>query len=221
MITKRYWLWLSISLITVILTIMALWRSQAAGETALAQEGGGETSSNGDSIQEILQSQPAGDTVIVTSEAIGPQSDNSGIEVIPSAAFRHDGNNANGWVHWFANGYLRNNSSQFACFMAPTYPPAGATLTRFSVAMRDNHATEDLGVGLYRVPLTNSGPSELLAATTPVGLNSPNVVEASDITIEPGKTVVSHSYAYYVAFCFRPDTSTAILFYGARLFYTP
>lgn len=219
MTSKRYWLWLSLSILTVAVTITTLTLLKGAGKTALAQEG----NSNFEELQEAIENQPPGDTVITSGEAgqFGPQSDGSGIEVISSAAFRNDGDNPNGWVHWFANGYLRNNSSQLACFMAPTYPPAGATLTRFSITMRDANGAEDLGVVLYRVPLANSGPSEVLAVAFPQNLNNPNVIEASDLTIEPGKALVSNAYAYYAAFCFPGSTSQTILFYGARLFYNP
>ena len=159
--------------------------------------------------------------VVTNSEGSdrGLQSDNSGIEVVPISAFRHDGNNANGWFHDFVGGHIRNTSSELACFMAPTYPPEGATLTQFRFSLLDDSATNDLAVDLRRVRLA-TGSADKVAGGAFI-LDGPTALELSDNTMEPGTALVSHEYAYYVTLCFAADTSTDILFYGARLFYDP
>jgi hypothetical protein len=185
--------------------------------TVLAQGGGD------DGNYEAIRNRDPGDVKVVPSADggdIGPQSDGSGVEVVPIAAFKHDGNNANGWFHSFFGGYIQNNSSEYVCIMAPTYPPDGATLTEFRFSLVDDSASSDLYVWLDRVRLTTGGV-ETIAGGALAGHDSSTPTEAFDNTLTPGTQVVSKAYAYYVDFCFEPDTDTEILFYGARLFYTP
>ena len=189
--------------------------------TVLAQ-GGDDDGQTGTSNYEVIGNRVPDDLEVAPAEEgdIGPQSDGSGVEVVPIAAFKHDGNNANGWFHSFSDGYIRNTSSDFACFMAPTYPPDGATLTQFRFSLMDDSASSDLSVWLDRVNLT-TGAVETIAGGALTGRNNSTPTEALDSTMAPGTAVVSKDYAYYVDLCFDADTDTEILLYGARLFYTP
>jgi hypothetical protein len=199
----------------IVLASLLLLRPEAV--TVLAQ-GGGDKGNN-----EVMRNRGPGDVEVVPPTdggGVGPQSDNSGVEVVPIAAFRHDGDNANGWFHSFAGGYIRNSSSDFVCFAAPTYPPDGASLTQFRFSLMDDSASSDLYVWLDRVHLA-TGSVETIAGGALTGRNNSIPTEVVDNTLTPGTEIVSKDYAYYVDFCFEPDTDVEILFYGARLLYTP
>jgi hypothetical protein len=205
----------------IVLSSLLLLKSQA--NPVLAQGGGEDTQ---DSNYQAMQDQPPEELILASVEAgggegdIGPQSDNSGVEVVPIGAFRHDGNNANGWFHSFAGGSINNSSSSFACFMAPTYPPGGATLTQFRFSLTDDSPTSDLTVLLRRVRLT-TGVVDIIAGGVVTGRDNPAAIEAVDNTMAPGTAVVSKDYAYYVTLCIDANTGIEIRLYGARLFYTP
>jgi hypothetical protein len=196
-------------------------------DLALAQEGA--DGGTGESIKyiEFIQSgqteQEVGGTTVTPPEIasdgslIQPQSDDSGVEVVPIGAFRHNGDNANDWFHSFWNNYIRNDSGSQACLMAPTYPPDGANLTHFLISFKDDSATYNFDqITLRRLNLTTGSVNTLAGGS--FGWNAPNPVEAYWV-ISSG-TTVSKDYAYYVTLCFEPNSSTGVLFYGARLFYT-
>jgi hypothetical protein len=124
-----------------------------------------------------------------------------------------------GWFNLFSGGYIRNNSTGGSCFMAPTYPPDGATLTQLRISILDQSASDLLFVDLRRVSLA-TGAVDLVAGGTSVPWNDPTAVELFT-GIAPGTEVVSSAYAYYVDLCFPASSGTDILFYGSRLFYTP
>jgi hypothetical protein len=162
---------------------------------------------------------PATSGFVLIEEDISSQSDGSGIEVISNGAFRNDGDSVDGWFNLFSEGYIRNEDPNAgACFMAPTYPPNGATLTQFRISILDQSPGGDIFAEFKRVRLT-TGAVDLIAGG-PVPYNDPSPIEL--VTgIAPGTAVVSNAYAYYVDLCFPANSSTDILFYGARLFYTP
>jgi hypothetical protein len=207
-------------LITVILTeLAALLLLKPAVYTALAQEGG--SSGNKISNNENVNGTTSAFLVASVEEStIGTQSDGSGIEVISNGAFRNDGDNVDGWFNFFAEGYISNDSLSGACFMAPTYPPNGATLTQFRISILDQNANSDFSfIELNRVRLA-TGVVEVIAGGN-VPYNDPTPVELIDISMTPGTALVSSAYAYYVDLCFPGGSGTDILLYGARLFYTP
>jgi hypothetical protein len=212
-----------IVLIMIILTLLATLSYLKLGSgTALAQEGdqgGANKSSNYEAVQAI-KSQVPNDVAIVEEGNIDPQSDGSGIEVVPIAAFKNDGDSGNGWFHSFSGGYIENQSSNLVCFIAPTYPPNGATLTGFRFSLTDDSPTNDLFVFLERVRLT-TGVVDTIAGGSLAGRDNPTAVEAVDNSMAPGTAVVSNAYAYYVDLCFDANTGPEIHLYGARVFYTP
>ncbi len=231
--TRSQNLALIILMATVTVAVLAsLLLLKSGAGMALAQgrtnDGKNETS-NYEAMQEAIKGLDLSGIIVTPLEtppvgepgegAIGPQSDGSGIEVVPIAAFKHDGNNANDWFHDFAGGYIRNKSSNAPCLMAPAYPPDSATLTAFSFSLVDDSASSNLGVVLRRVRLATGVVDEIAGAQA--ALDSSTPVEVKDSTIESGKQVVSSAYAYYVILCFPSDTYMDIRLYGARLFYTP
>jgi hypothetical protein len=165
---------------------------------------------------------PGGDFVVPPPGDIGPQSDGSGFEVVPIGAFRNDGDNPDGWIHYFFYGYIRNNGSDYACFMAPTYPPEGAELTRFFISFKDQSTTIDFyRFNLHRVALA-TGDVQIVAGQDPGTINwyYPNPTEGY-YSVPSSMRTVTKDYAYYVDLCFEPDSDTDILLYGVRLEYTP
>lgn len=231
--TRSHNLALIILIVTVTVAVLAsLLLLESGAGLALAQGGasdGKHEMSNYEAMQEVIKGLDLSGIIVTPLDtssvgepgegAIGPQSDGSGVEVVPIAAFKHDGNTANDWFHYFAGGYIRNDSSDTPCLMAPAYPPDGATLTAFSFSLVDDSASNELPVVLRRVRLA-TGVVDTLAGGYAV-LDSSTPVEVKDSTIESGKQVVSSAYGYYVTLCFPPDTYMDILLYGARLFYTP
>lgn len=200
-------------------------------QTVLAQSGGTDDAKMGNAAawQQAVKSgnvtmldASAFTPVTIADETIGPQSDGSGIEVMSNGAFRNDGDSVDGWFNLFSGGYIQNNGSNAACFMAPVYPPNGATLTQFRLSLLDQSSDKNLQfLRLHRVRLA-TGAVNLVAGGGPVSWNSPTAIELYFTGgITPGTEVVSNAYAYYVDLCFDPASSTDILFYGARLFYTP
>jgi hypothetical protein len=186
--------------------------------TALAQEGTNE-SSNFD-IGQAQKTRGPNNVLVAQESDISPQSDGSGTEVVPIAAFRNDGDSGNGWFNLFSGGYIENQSSGFICFMAPIYPPDGATLTQFRFTFRDDNAANDLYVFLDRVNLT-TGSIETPAGGAVSGYDNPTPTEAFSTVVDPDLAIVSNAYAYYVDTCMPGGVSSEIRLYGARLFYTP
>ena len=185
-------------------------------DTAQAQ-GGGDSSNKKSNYEALAQGAPVAAFAPIEESEIDPLSDGSGIEVISNGAFRNDGDSVDGWFNSFFGGYIRNNSAGGSCFMAPTYPPDGATLTQISISILDQSAS-DMFVELRRVNLATGAVDFLAGGTVP--RNSSTAIELFAV-IAPGTQVVSSAYAYYVDLCFPAGSGTDILFYGSRLFYTP
>ncbi len=217
-VSSKKWVLIILIVIAMSMALISLLFFKVEAVPVLAQ-GGDDNGTN--TIDSEVLSDPNLSPVVTDSESdINSQSDGSGIEVVPISAFRHDGNNANGWFHNFLEGYIRNTSSEMACFMAPTYPPDGATLTEFRFSLLDDSATEDLFAHLRRVRLA-TGSADVVAGGALINLDDPTAIEIFDDTMEPGTAIVNNEYAYYVTLCFAADTATDILFYGDRVFYDP
>ncbi|MCB0168861.1 MAG: hypothetical protein KDI79_31830 [Anaerolineae bacterium] len=150
---------------------------------------------------------------------IGPLSDGSGVEVIPIGAFRNDGNNVDGWFNLFSGGYIQNAGSQGACFMAPTYPPNGSTLTGIGISLLDKSSDKNLFFAELKRVRLNTGVVDKLAGGD-INWNDPNPVELF-APIASGTAAVSNAYAYYFHLCFPANSGVDISLYGATLFYTP
>lgn len=217
------------NLLLVVLAIVLMaelatlvWLKPPAG-AALAQGGdaGGQKRGNAVVRQEASIS-PVEFAPVAAQGDLGPQSDGSGFEVMSNGAFRNDGDSVDGWRNLFSGGFIHNNGPDPACFMAPVYPPNGATLTEFRFSILDKSAKNLLFVQLHRVRLA-TGTVDLVSGSGPINWNNPNASELffQNPKIVPGTERVSNAYAYYVDLCFDGGTGTDILFYGARLFYTP
>jgi hypothetical protein len=216
-------------LVVLIVVLMAelatlVWLKPPAG-AALAQTGdaGGQKRGNAVVRQEASIS-PVEFAPVAAQGDLGPQSDGSGVEVMSNGAFRNDGDSVDGWRNLFSGGFIHNNSPDPACFMAPVYPPNGATLTEFRFSILDKSAAKNLlFVRLHRVRLATGTVDVVSGGALTQVLNNPNALELffQNPKIVPGTERVSNAYAYYVDLCFDGGTGTDILFYGARLFYTP
>jgi hypothetical protein len=223
--TRGQKLLLIILIMVAALSVMASWLlfKPEAG-TALAQ-GGGEgdkKTNNYEAWQEAARSRDssAPTAFVALSEGgdIGPQSDGSGVEVLSMGAFKNDGDSVDSWFNYFLGGFFRNDGDQYACFMAPTYPPDGATLTQVRMSILDQSASSDISFAeLKRVKLTTGVVDYMAGGNVP--WNDPSPVELM-AGIAVGTEVVSNDYAYYFHLCFPPSSGADVLFYGARLFYT-
>lgn len=212
---------------TTVLVLSSMFLFKPDGGTVSAQEGGGpgKKVSNLDAWQGQVTEPAPGEAVasayqpVSDDSGISPQSDGSGIEVIPIGAFKNDGDNVDGWFNSFSGGYIRNDGPLVACFMAPAYPPLDSTLTQIRISLLDNNANLNLFFAeLKRINLVNGTVNKLAGGT--VVWNDPNPVELFE-NISPNLAAVSSSYAYYFHLCFPANSGTSIQFYGARLFYTP
>ncbi len=209
--------------VTTLTVLAALFFLKPPAGSALAQEGdNGETKATNQEATRNQNRNVVAATPVDASaeeEGIGPQSDGSGIEVVPIAAFRNNGDSGNGWFHDFNLGFIENQSSNLVCFMAPTYPPNGSTLTQFRFSVLDDSASSDLSVFLNRVGLA-TGQFELVIGGVLTNRDNSTPTEAF-INIPSGVAGVSSAYAYYVDFCFPANSGMEMRLYGARLFYNP
>ena len=217
---RKFSIWIVV--LVAIFTILAgLLLLKPENGPVLAQGGG--DSDEGSSLLETIQDSDLGEAVVVPAGGdIGSQSDDSGIEVVPIGAFRHDGDNAAGFVHDLPGGYIYNESASLMCFSAPAYLPEGATVTELHWTFLDDSAAEDLAMFLFRVQNTNtaSNGSQLMVGATVSPWDNPGVFEAvyNGAISNP---VISHDYSYYLYFCFQASTGLEMRLYGARVFYTP
>lgn len=209
--------------VIIVVTAFAIWLLvEPSSGIVLAQGGKGENPNA--ALQEFLANQDLNNTIVTPFDgdsgftSIGTQSDGSGVEVVPTGAFRHNGDNPNGYRHYFAGGYLRTSTNTEVCFMAPTYPPIGTEVTSFAAAILDNDATANIPVALFRVPLANTSGAEGMAGVISAGQNASSVV-LTDNTIVGGTELVTDAYAYFVAVCIPDNADFTILFYGAGLGY--
>jgi hypothetical protein len=142
----------------------------------------------------------------------------SGIEAIPSAAFRHDGDRADEFHFDFGTGFVGNRGDQSVCLVAPLSPPTGATLNQLRASIFDSSDDSDLQLQLYRLELA-TGNTGLLATVTSTGTAALPSTGEQFAAIPP--SVVNSRYSYYLSTCFEPDTALEVALFGARLSYTP
>lgn len=155
----------------------------------------------------------------IQDSSIDPQSTNSGTEVIPTSAFRHDGTNGNGFRFWPYSGYLRNRSSSLMCLSAPVYVPDGVTMTRFSMYFVDD-SPSDIEARLYRKNHAfPTSTAELISSMFFSGIDESTIFVGWDDTFEPGTETVSNNYGYSIAFCFDANTSLDQRIYGFSVDY--
>jgi hypothetical protein len=142
----------------------------------------------------------------------------SNVEVIPAAAFRPNGPQADQPYFDFGAGFVRNRSEEQLCLLAPLSPPAGATLTELRASLFDNSDDKSLQLQLHRLRLA-TGQTDLLATLTSTGTaTSP---ASSETVPAPLSVGVAENDSYYLSACFEAENPFKLALIGARLFYTP
>lgn len=141
----------------------------------------------------------------------------SSVYVLPSADFRSDGADPDGFFFWFGGGHIMGKDDQTSgtCLMAPVYLPAGATITDVYATVVDDSDTLRIWMELYRLDNYSGDVVEVAYLETTAGYANPSLVTIYDLTIS--NPVVSYpSYSYYVGTCIP---GSAIKLYDVRIYY--
>lgn len=156
------------------------------------------------------------------------QSDGSGIEIVPASAFVHTGGvggaktgtEADDWFFDFDGGFVRNDSANFVCMMAPVYLPPGSIIDSFTVYLVDNSAS-NLTVYLDKVDVID-GWVELGRVTSSGSSASIQTLTDPAIVSDNGANTVSTvAVNFYVDFCFpNSATGTSLRLNAARVNYS-
>jgi hypothetical protein len=161
------------------------------------------------------------------SGKISPQSDGSGVEIVPGAAFVHTGelgtgSEANDWFFdFYPGGFLQGDSAvNDVCLAAPVYLPVGSTINSFTVYAFDNFGPSNLIIYLDRTG-SKTGAWVELAAVQSINGGSIQILTDPSITSTGGANVVADFYNYHVDFCFPANSFNNLRVYGARVNYTP
>jgi hypothetical protein len=174
-----------------------------------------------------------GDTIIRYGNEAGDisvQSDGSGVETVPGAAFVHtnqlgSGSEAKDWFFSFAGGYLTNDSfaesglNKEVCLIAPVYLIPGTTITGFRSYVRDNSTTLDIPIFLDRTD-SFGGWTELAAVQSAGSSAAIQTLIDPSITSEGSANVVALDFNYHVSLCLPAGSDFSILVYGAQVSYT-
>ena len=131
---------------------------------------------------------------------------------IPAADFRSDGWAPDSTMFWFAFGYMEGDAGS-GCVMAPAYVPDGGTLTALWISARDNDATFNVSVTLWRVHY-DTGATDILAYVSTTGASG-SIQNPGDMTVD--NPITSSTYAYYLTQCLYNFNTQ---FYSARIYYT-
>ncbi|MEW5958383.1 MAG: hypothetical protein AB1801_11695 [Chloroflexota bacterium] len=153
---------------------------------------------------------------------ISPQSDYSGIELVPAAAFVHTGElgtgtEADDWFFSFSGGFVTNDSGgRSVCLAAPVYLPPGNIINSFTAYVYDNDSTRNMTIYLDR---TGSwGGYAYLAGVQSAG-SSTSIQTLTDPSIS--ESAILPEYNYHVDFCLPANSDFNIRIYGARIDYGP
>jgi hypothetical protein len=168
------------------------------------------------------------DMIVQFGESSGDtsaQSDNSGVEIVPAAAFIHTGQVGNGtegedWFFSFSSGSVWNDSANQVCLAAPVYLPPGSVIQSFTAYVYDNSASNDLVIFFDRTG-SWGGWNELGAVMSVSSNTSIQTLTDPSISAEGGANVVAPEYNYHVDFCFPAASSADIGVFGARIDYSP
>lgn len=175
-----------------------------------------------------------GDMIVQFGEGSGDistQSDNSGVEIVPGAAFVHtnelgSGSEAEDWFFSFAGGYLTNDSvshsgiSKSVCLMAPVYLPLDSTIIGFSAYVLDQSSTIDVAIFLDRTR-SHGGWTELAAVQSTGSSTSIQTLTDPSIFADGDANVVALNHNYHVSLCLPAGSDFDIRVFGARVDYIP
>ena len=154
------------------------------------------------------------------------QSDGSGVEIVPGAAFVHTGElgtgtEANDWFFDFEGGYLRSDSPiNSVCLAAPVYLPPGNAIDSFTVYVYDNFPAADVTVYLDRTGFFG-GWDELASVQSTNNSAAIQTLTTSSIFSENAADQVMLGFNYHVDFCLPAGSDTNIRLYGAQVNYSP
>jgi hypothetical protein len=176
----------------------------------------------------IIRPPASSDDIIVqygdSHEDVGAQSDNSGVEIVPAAAFVHTGELDNvtqgeDWFFAFFGGYVVNASGNVVCLAAPVYLPPGSVMESFTAYVYDNSASDNIWIFFDRSGSWGGG-DELARAMSTGSSTSIQIITDPSITSDNGANVVAPFYNYHVDVCFPPDSFFDIRVLGARVDYS-
>jgi hypothetical protein len=159
------------------------------------------------------------------NEGISAQSDGSGVEVVPGAAFIHtnelgNGTEAQDWFFSFAGGFLTNDSGgNLICLAAPVYLPPDNTITSFKAFVQDNSAFE-IAIFLDRTA-SFGGWTELAAVQSTGSSTAIQTLTDPSISTEGGANAIAHGFNYHVSLCLPANSDFSILVFGAQVTYAP
>jgi hypothetical protein len=158
-------------------------------------------------------------------EDVSALSDNSGVEIVPAAAFIHTGELGTGteggdWFFYFSGGYVMNDSSKSVCLAAPVYLPPGSVIESFTAYVYDSSTTDNLIIYFDRT--SSWGGWDELAAVMSLGSSGSIQIKTDpSINSDNDANVVAPDFHYHVDFCFPAGSGADIRVFGARVDYTP
>jgi hypothetical protein len=173
-----------------------------------------------------------GDMIVQYGEAgeeISAQSDLSGVETVPGAAFIHtnelgSGTEAEDWFFSFNEGYLTNDSfatsevNKEVCLTSPVYLPLGATIISFKSYVLDTSSTTNVSIFFDRTG-SGGGWTELGAVQSTGSSNSVQTLIDPSIFSGGGANIVAPEFNYHVSLCLPAGSDFDIRVYGAQLNY--
>ena len=158
------------------------------------------------------------------AEDISIQSDGSGVEIVPAAAFVHTGQldndtQAEDWFFPFDLGVVTSDSAtNDVCLAAPVYLPPGSIIESFTTYVFDGFPPNDLIVYLDRTSVL--GGWDELASVRSVNSSSIQVLTDPSILPDDDANIVAPFYNYHVDFCLPAGSGDFIVVLGAQINYS-
>ncbi|MCB0214587.1 MAG: hypothetical protein KDJ52_34930, partial [Anaerolineae bacterium] len=166
-----------------------------------------------------------------TDDDISVLSDDSGIEIIPGAAFVHtnelgNGTEAQDWFFSFDGGYVTNDSlstsgtAKLICLMAPVYLPPQRRITSFVGYVLDTSSSLDIAMYLDRTS-SLGGWTELAAVQSSGNNAAVQTLTDPSIINDGGANITDIKSNYHVSLCLPAGSDEDIKVYGAAVKYAP
>jgi|GEM_PF-2385963 len=160
-----------------------------------------------------------------SSASISTQSDGSGVEVVPAAAFINTnelgtGTGGNDWFFSLSTGglggFVTNDSGgNWVCLAAPIYLPPDVTMESFTVYIFDG-SNSDVYVYFDRTEAWDLNYDEMAWVQSSGNVGAVRAFTSSSIS-DP---VVKSGFNYHIAFCLPSNTDFNIGIFGAQVNYS-
>jgi hypothetical protein len=134
--------------------------------------------------------------------------------VIPAAAFRSSGSDADGYFMSANLGYVRGTADGDGCIQAPVSLPQGAVVHAFWASVLDEDDTADALITLDRISNLEYQHGDEMAYVETSGSGA-SIQNLSDFSISH-QDVKLPDYGYFVKTCLP---STDVKLYGVRVYY--